>query len=320
LVSSRDRSWPAGTARRGVADETVIQLDLFLDARDVILANEVTASLIARDARAVSEALDRLREANPQHPDLTGLARLQTVLQTPPAAVNRVGLLASIDEAERSLVPLAGRLLGARAAAFLRPLWRALAEAAVSLPFDDAHPRAHRAWLCQQCEDWGAVAAAVVSVPGWSEKVLLRYWLGLARDHLGEPEAALKLWLPLCWLDPQLFTAHAPTLPSLTVRQAWEAFERASALDDLVDGPDRTPWFPAWMLLRHRGLAPLFDAQEIPDTVTAARVFRRLLVLLPLERGVLSDELIRHRRALQQVSPRFFRYYLDVVGQRRPGA
>jgi hypothetical protein len=158
-------------------------------------------------------------------------------------------------------------------------------------------------------------------VPGWSEKPLLRYWLGLARHHLGAPEAALRLLLSLCWFDPKLFAEHAPTLPSLTVRQAWEAFERASALDDVFDDdPDRTPWFPAWILLRDRGMVHLFDAQEIPETAPAALVFRRLLVLLPLERGGLSDELIQHRRALQHTSPRFFRYYLDVVGQRRPGA
>ncbi len=41
------------------------------------------------------------------------------------------------------------------------------------------------------------------------------------------------------------------------------------------------------------------------------RTLRTLLALL--ERGALSGELIVQRRALGQISPGFFRYYLEVV-------
>jgi hypothetical protein len=40
-------------------------------------------------------------------------------------------------------------------------------------------------------------------------------------------------------------------------------------------------------------------------------------LLLRLESQGLSDLLVRERRALQQLSPGFFRYYMDAVGQRR---
>lgn len=91
------------------------------------------------------------------------------------------------------------------------------------------------------------------------------------------------------------------------------AFGEAS-LDEFADTTHAAGWFP---LLRHRGLVHLFQADEVLAAGIAARVFRHLLLLLRLESQGLSDLLVRERQALQQLSPGFFRYYMDAVGQRR---
>jgi hypothetical protein len=123
---------------------------------------------------------------------------------------------------------------------------------------------------------------------------------------------------PLCWTDPALLERRAPGLPSAILREAWKAFEGEVALDEWLDDSTHvTAWFPAWLLLRHRGLVHLFQADEVPADDTAARVFRHLLSLLPLESSGLSDRLVDQRRALRQLSQGFFRYYMDVVGGRR---
>lgn len=266
--------------------------------------------------------LAHLRAEHPAHPDLPALTLLVDGLRAPPPSpATHATLTARVETVERAVAPAARRLLGTDATAFLRPLWQTLAAMAASLPFDDAHPHAHRGWLCQQYGDWTAVRAAVEAEPDWPARPLLRYWLGLARHHLGESEAAIRLWLPLCWMDPVLFAWHAPTLPSATVREGWDAFERAApfgeSLDDTTHG---APWFPAWLLLRHRGLVHLFRVDEISDAGTGARAFRALLSLVPLERQGLSDELVGERRALQQISPAFFGYYMEAVDRPRPGA
>jgi hypothetical protein len=239
----------------------------------------------------------------------------------PTSPASHATLTASIETMDRTLVPAARRLLGTDAAIFLQPLWQTLAAAAASLTFDGTHPHAHVGWLCQQYGDWTAVRAAVEAEPGWAAQPLLHYWLGLARQHLGEPEAAIRLWLPLCWMDPALFARHAPTLPNVTLRDGWAAFERAGTFGESPDDTAQpATWFPAWLLVRHRGLAHLFQAAEIPDAGTGAQVFRALLALLPLERHGLSDELIAQRRALQRLSPAFFGYYMQTLGGRRlPG-
>ncbi len=295
------------------------QLDLFLDGRDAFLVHEVVMSLVVHDRGRAEVALERLRDEHPFHPDLPALALLVAALHSSPRSpTTHATMTADIEAVRQSLAPAAHRLLEKDGTTFLQPVWEALAATAAGLSFDEAHPRAHRSWLCQQYSDWAAVRAAVETEPHWEVRAPLRYRLGLARHHLGEPGAAIRLWLPLCWMDPVLFERHAPTIPSTILREGWNAFEGEVALDDWFADTTHAPgWFPAWLLLRHRGLVHLFRADEVPAAGIAALVFRHLLSLLPLETQGLGDLLVRQRRALQQLSPGFFRYYMDVVGQRR---
>ena len=144
-------------------------------------------------------------------------------------------MTSDIEAVRQSLAPAAYRLLGEDGTIFLQPSWEVLGAAAADLPFDEAHPRAHRSWLGQQCGDWTAVRAAVEAEPNWEARPALHYRLGLARHHLGEPEVAIRLWLPLCWMDPVLFERHAPTIPSTILREEWNAFEGEVSLDEFAD-------------------------------------------------------------------------------------
>ena len=306
---------------RGPADQAADrrQLDLFMDGRDALLVHEIVTGLMTRDLGRAEAGLRRLGQEHPRHPDLVALTALVEALTAPaPAAATHAALTERIEPTERTLVSAAKRFLEADADVFLRPVWQALATTAAGLAFDAAHPRAHRAWLCQQYGEWTDVRAAVENEPGWADTPLLRYWMGLAQHHLGAPEAAIRLWLPLCWTDPLLFETHAPEVPNPTIRAAWTAFELAFPFEEsFADRAPMAAWFPAWLLLRHRGLSRLFRADDIPDAGDAARVFRHLLALLPLEQGGLSDELVRQRRALRQLDGHFFRYYMAVLDGRR---
>jgi hypothetical protein len=229
-----------------------------------------------------------------------------------------VALSERIELIARTLVPAARRFLGADADAFLRPTWQLMAVTATDLPFDVAQPRAHRGWLCQQYGEWADVRAAVENEDAWAETPLLRYWMGLAQQHLGAAEVAIRLWLPLCWMDSSLFETHAPTVPNPTIRAAWITFEQAFPFEEsLADRAPAAAWFPAWLLLRHRGLARLFRPNDVPDGDDAARVFRHLVTLVPLEQHGLTDELVRQRRTLRQLHQGFFRYYMAVLNERR---
>jgi hypothetical protein len=318
------------------------QLDLFVDGRDALLVHAVVAALLDGDPPRAGAALHHLRAEHPEHVDLPALRVLiEAVTESPgPIAapvVSRPGegcpdaaaaprgssspavLADRIDTLERVVAPAARRLLGEHAARVLDPLWQRLAAAAWRLPFDPARPRLHRAWLCQQSGDWAGVRDAVLAEPRWSTAPLLRLWLGLARHHLGEAAPALELWVPLAWMAPDLFARVAPALPSDDLRAAWAAFERAEFLEDPGGDEPRTAWFPAWLLLRHRGLVRVFRPDALPAGGRAARVFAHLLCLIPLERRGATGEVIQQRRALRDLDAEFFRYYMAVLDQgRRP--
>ncbi len=318
-MSGQPSTWarPARPPADQAADRR--QLDLFIDGRDAVLVHEIVTGLMSRDVERTEAGLHRLGQEHARHPDLVALTALVEALTAPaPPAATHVALTERIELTERKLVPAARRLLGADADTFLRPVWQALAATAADLAFEAAHPRAHRAWLCQQYGEWTDVRAAVENELCWADTPLLRYWMGLAQHHLGAPEVAIRLWLPLCWMDPLFFETRASTVPNPTIRTAWTAFEQAFPFEEsLADDASMTAWFPAWLLLRHWGLSRLFHADDVPDVGGAVRVFRHLVALLPLEQRGLTDELVRQRRALRQVDEHFFRYYMVVLGGRR---
>jgi hypothetical protein len=155
------------------------QLDLFIDGGDALLIQEIVTGLIDRDVGRSEMGLHRLGQEHARHPDLEALTVLVEAL-TPsvPAAATHVVLTERIELTERRLVPAARRFLGADPDAFLPPVWQALAATAADLPFEATHPRAHRAWLCEQYGEWTDMRAVVEKEPGWADTPLLRYWMG----------------------------------------------------------------------------------------------------------------------------------------------
>ena len=140
------------------------QLDLFLDGRDVVLVNAIVVNLLERQPDRAEDALTRLEEGNPAHPDLGMFDRLCRALRAEPPRPTSHPELRALIESVKLLSRTADRLLGEGARAFLLPWWQAIADAGATLPSAEAEPP-------------------------------LRYWLGFARHHLGEEREALRLWV-----------------------------------------------------------------------------------------------------------------------------
>jgi hypothetical protein len=267
-----------------------MQLDLFLDGREVILVNDLVGALLDGRLEGARDALNRLREENPAHPDLVAFDRLVRSVREGPPAPPSTGEPGLLIERLTVLVPAANRLLGLGAAAFLLPWWRALARTEAVLDPAEAATR-------------------------------LRYWMGSAHWHIGDEREAVRLWLALCWLDPESFAQQAPALPSRIVREAWAAFDRERDPGDGGDGRGRdAQWFPACLALRHRWVAHVFRPDEVPDTGAPLQALRLLPGLLVLESQGFGDELVRQRRALRDISPRFFHMYRRLVVEARAQA
>ena len=147
---------------------------------------------------------------------------------------------------------------------------------------------------------------------------LLRYWMGSARWHDGDEREAVRLWLALCWLEPESFARQAPTLPSRIVREGWAAFDREPDPGD--------PARPGCAVVPGLAGAPApvggacVSPHEVPDTAAPLRALRLLPGLLVLESQGFGDELVRQRRTLRDISPRFFQAYLRLIVEARAQA
>ncbi len=265
------------------------QLDLFLDGAVTVLLHALGEALTAGRPGAAHDALERLRREDPAHPDLSALGRLcEAVHPELPATGSAGSLQALARELETVLLPAADRLLGPDAPAALGPVWRRLADGAASVDLDGMEAAGH-----------------------------IRFWVGAAHYHLGRRRQALRLWLPLAWLDPRALATLAPRCPDDTFRLAWMAFERQPGFE-VPEEPDAAArWFPAWAFLHDRALAGLLRPDEVrgPGTDAAEAAARTVLALLPLETQGLSEQVVRGRRALQAAAPVFFRHYLRRVGR-----
>jgi hypothetical protein len=277
---------------------TPTQLDLFLDGREALLVNGLVASLLERRPEAASAALGRLQEANPAHPDIGVFESLVRCLSMEPSALPARGSTDCLIEQIAVLAPAASRLLGPGGAAFLLPWWHAMARTDMAPKPTEAAPA-------------------------------LRHWKGSAHWHAGDERAALRLWLPLCWLEPASFARMAATLPSPLVTEAWHAFDANPDQDGDDDSPGErsradegseareVSWFPAWLALRHRWVAHLFRPEEISGDGAPVRALRLLPDLLVLEGRGYNAGLVEQRRALQAVSPAFFREYRRTIVEAR---
>ena len=78
-----------------------MQLDLFLDSRSVMLANDAIAALVARDAERARSALSQLRAEAPDYPNIDALERLSVALATWSAPRADVVTVAGENAADR---------------------------------------------------------------------------------------------------------------------------------------------------------------------------------------------------------------------------
>ncbi len=134
--------------RRGDLHQGLMQLDLFLDSHEVVLANEAVAALLARDTLRAAAKVGDLEQDGPDHPALPALKVMASALTgwEPPAAV-AAAIARRVAWLEQEVAPAASAALGRSAPAFLHPFLHELAEAARGLPYDSRYPDAHRARL-----------------------------------------------------------------------------------------------------------------------------------------------------------------------------
>ena len=285
------------------------QLDLFLDSRAVMLANEAVDALSARDAARAPASLDRLRREGPDHPALPALETLASALagwrkpDTDPAAIIR-----AVQWLDNEIAPAAGRALGPAAQAFVGGFFRDLAGAARALPYEPARATAHRAWLCLRCGEWEEAEEAARAIPGATRNPDALHWLCVARYRRYGLAAARSSLFALAWHAPQRLPSILAELDDELLDRDWQAFDRASEWESVQES-ERPAWFPAWYLLAYPVVGKELSDAASPDTPPADAA-RLLVELAELERQGNQRKLVGQRERLRRLSPDLFSLYM----------
>ncbi len=285
------------------------QLDLFLDSRAVILANEVIDTLAARDPARAAATLERLGREASEHPALPALEALAGAVagwrkpDADPAAI-----VCAVQWLDNEVAPAAKRVLGSVAQAFIGGFFRDLADAARGLAYEPARATAHRAWLCLRCAEWADAEEAARAIPGSTQNADALHWLCLARYRRHGLAAARSSLFALAWYAPQRLPSIVAELGDELLDWDWQAFERACEWES-VDEAELPAWFPAWYLLEHPVVGKELSDATFPDTPPASAA-RLLLELVELERQGNQRRLVGGRERLRRLNPEFFSLYM----------
>ena len=277
------------------------QPDLFLDGAQAQIQNQLIQAITAGDAAACEVKLRQLASLDAEHWAIDHAvalidALLAAPLEQPEEARER------LDAIENRWLPAASSLLRAGARDFLSPLWRDVGRALEGVPFASHDAKGHASWAYLNGLDWSSVKRTVLEVQNWESEPLLQTWVALARWRLAEYREAMRSWFALCWHFPAHFTesVESPDFPNSSLQRAW-----VEAQDQDLDQPITPPWFPAWLLTGHPGMARTMG--PCGGTGGPERAFDHLVAL---RRGHSDREDLDHRRALHDLHPDLLGRYL----------
>ena len=286
------------------------QLDLFVHSHAVVLANDVIAALLARDAARAAECLDRLRAEEPGHRVRKALETLcHALAEWPLPSANPVEIAEAIRRLEADTHPAALTAMGEKAAQFMRPLWRDLAQAAKPHAYDAAFPQSYSAPLHLRCGDAETAAIAAQAVAHHEENVDALYWLAVARYRMDGLAACRTPLMRLALLGPERLPEALSEIDDPLLNRDWHAFHVAC---HWLDPENQTvaAWFPAWHLVEHPGIRiDCGDSKTLPAT-RAGQPFITIPRLLELEKHGYSTALVSARSRLRDLDPDMFAFYM----------
>lgn len=256
-----------------------VQLDLFLDSRAVVLANEAVRAILERDGARALQCASELRAEAPDYPTLRSLETLgRALVEWRRPAGDIASILSAVASMEDVVAPAARDALGARTQEVLAPFFRELAETSRGLAYEPCHGKAHRAWLSMRCRDWEQAEDAVLAIPSADEIPDALHWLTVVRHRRHGLAAARPTLFALAWRDPPRLAELIDELQDEALERDYKRFSGACEWTNTA-AAELPAWFPAWYALEHPAAAGDLDAHESGNAppVQAARLVARIL-------------------------------------------
>ena len=290
--------------------QTMQQLDIFADSRDVMLRNDLLEQLQRRDAVAARTALAQLASEYPDDGALPAMSVLVRELEHGPTAplADHAALAIARHHLENEVASAARRVLPTQAVQpWLAPFWRALAQRAAALAFCGVDAGNHAAPLWLLAGDWAAASDAVEGIESWWRIPAPLAWMTEARYRAAGLDATWPLLAELAWLAPARFAALLPALGDASL----DALRRRFDADFPGTGEvDDDAWFPAWLLVIKPALAGRLGEARVQREQAASRATALLGEILRREHEGDQHELVSLRQELSRLHAGLFDAYM----------
>lgn len=270
LTFSTDKPFDALFRTGYRKDQSLPQLDLFMDNIGNNLANDVLNALSNRDPAQARADIEQLMRNDPLHPKIEPLLLLIEAAESNPPLHK-----GELERLDREIAPLARDLLGRSANDYLIPLWRRIAESLEQNPIGTDDPQHHASNYWALAGNADMALDAVETLPDWRNRPELLIRHAAAQAKLRQQTEALLDLFRLCWAFPDHIDAAIRQMDGL-YQHPWSRFR-----DDDCDLDARD--FPAWLLIHYpRQAEPLSPEALIP--LDPAPGFLTLLQLVRTER------------------------------------
>lgn len=291
-----------------------VQLDLFLDSRAVMLANDAMRAIAEREGIRAVKCVSELRAEASDYPALRPLEILAGCLvewQRP--SRDATSVLSAVALLEDVIGPAAHEAFGVNADDVLAPFFRELAEASHDLPYEPSRSKAHRAWLGLRCRDWERAEEAALAIPGATRIPDALHWLAVARYRRYGLAAARPALLALASRDPSRLAELIEELQDEALERDYRRFNGACEWASL-DAAALPAWFPAWYVLEHPAAAGDLDLDEADraeaEMAPPVRAARLIACILELERQGDWKRLVTLRDQLRLLNADLFALYM----------
>lgn len=290
--------------------QSMQQLDIFADSRDVVLRNDVVEQLQRRHAEDARAALTQLASEYPDDSALPAMTTLVRELENGSSLplTDHAELAAVRRHLEDAVMPAAQRVLPAPDVhAWTTPCWRSLAQRAAPLAFCATHSESHAAPLWLRAVNWAAATDAVNTIESWWRIPSPLAWMTEARYRAGGLDAAWPLFAELAWLAPSRFAALIAGLRDASLdalRRRFDAdFSGTGEIEDYM-------WFPAWLLVVKPALASRLCEARVQRHLPASRATALLGEILRREHEGDQYELVTLREELSRLHTGLFDAYM----------
>lgn len=290
--------------------QTMQQLDIFADSRDVMLRNDVLEQLQRRATEAAQAALELLANEYPHDGALSSMTILVEHLRHGSNAPfpDHAAVAIARHHLECAVIPAARRVLPTHTVqAWLAPTWRTLAQRATGLGYCGAEVEHHAAPLWLLAGDWQAARESIEQIESWWRIPAPLAWMTEAQYRAGGLDAAWPLLAELAWLAPARFAALLTSLGDASLDALRRRFD--AEFPGTGEGDDYA-WFPTWLLLVKPALTGRLETARARRDQAASRATVLLGEILRREHDGDQRELIRLRQEFSRLHAPLFEAYM----------